>query len=157
MKKSAEAEQLINMIMFITHPAQFALCLSLRSQVKESGGGNVSKALEEWPSLLTGASWIYNRLTPRHRDGGGLDAGYDYLTNFGGSKLNCYLNLPDLGAIMQYRSRGLTALLGRPLSHEVKAWTGGDGVCVARWIKASVTGGMLEWPTAERCKKILLA
>lgn len=151
----AEAEYFVNAVAALTHPAQYALCKQARRKNEMIGSQAVQNALQSWPSIFTGASWIFNRLTPRHRDGGGLDEGYDYLTNFGSPHLNCYLDVPDIGISLQYRSRGIVALLGRPLSHQVQGWTGGDRVCVARWIKSSVVDLPLSWPVIDDVKKVL--
>ena len=108
-------------------------------QALKSGVGLASHhdVLDEWESVWSGISIILNRRTPMHRDWGGAFQFYDLLIS-GGTHTACVLDLPDLGAELQYLPGTAVAISGKVLRHGVKGWEGGERVCAAHFMKDAV-------------------
>jgi hypothetical protein len=155
----SSVDHLINALMSVTHPAQFEAAVKVcNATVRErSLARNILNALSSWSSLCTGASWMFNRITPPHRDNKGFVSGFDYLLTLGGN--HAVLKAEDLGIEVKYRSGCVVAIAGRPLLHEVPRWGTDDRVCAAYWIRRSVFQKYgietLAWSTVKRVKDVL--
>lgn len=145
-------ERLTNVILYLTHPPQYAASQAARRQMVNSAKDpRVLQNLKTWPSLFTGMSWMINRRTPPHRDPAGFTAGFDYLSALGSA--HAMLELEGLGLKVAYARGLVVGLAGKALTHEVKGWEGGDRVCIARWIRRLVFQDLevedVGWATIE--------
>jgi len=154
-----EHEALMNVILYLTHPLQYASSKDARAKIILSGPDHrVAEHLKTWNSLFSGMSWMINRQTPSHRDGSGYTAGFDFLSVAGVA--SSVLELPDLGLKLSYERGCVVGLAGKALSHEVASWMGGDRICCARWIRQQVFQDLnavgVDWPTVAVIGKLLM-
>lgn len=92
--------------------------------------------MEDWKTFFSGIAVISNRVTPNHRDSGGLPRGYDILLSLGDHEAE--LSLDDLNLRLQYHPRSVVALCGKLLRHKVPHWSGEDRVCYVFFQKDKV-------------------
>ncbi|KAI0689469.1 hypothetical protein BC835DRAFT_1219056, partial [Cytidiella melzeri] len=72
-----------------------------------------------WPSVFSGIAVIGNRVTPSHWDRLGRLVWYNLLFSCGTDQ-DYKLDLPDIGASVQYHPGDACFVAGNALQHEVK-------------------------------------
>ncbi|KAG1817218.1 uncharacterized protein BJ212DRAFT_1216342, partial [Suillus subaureus] len=83
-----------------------------------------------WPSIFSRIKVIVNRETPHHWDPGASPSFYNLLVSLGKAH-QAILNLPDLGAELEYPPGTMIYISGRVLEHGIPAWGDGERVIIA--------------------------
>ncbi|KAG1827503.1 uncharacterized protein BJ212DRAFT_1205901, partial [Suillus subaureus] len=83
-----------------------------------------------WPSVFSGIKVIVNQETPHHWDLGASPSFYNLLVSLGKAH-QAILNLPDLGAKLEYPPGTMIYTSGRVLEHGVPAWGDGERIIIA--------------------------
>lgn len=134
---TAKVEALMDALVWLTHNHQYnASSRAISDILKSSTDTKIMGPLNTWQSIFTGHTFIINRITPEHRDTKGFPRGFDYLSVSGTAE--SILHLPDLNLQCTYKSGTVVALAGRVLRHRIERTTGGDRICIARWIRKAV-------------------
>ncbi|KAG2109049.1 uncharacterized protein F5147DRAFT_652614 [Suillus discolor] len=119
-------EQFWSAITSIIAPHQYLAgmqCISSLKQAVKTSNPVV------WPSDFSGIEVIVNRETPYHRDPGASPSFYDLLA---------ILDLPDVGAELQYDPGSMVYICGKVLEHGVPRWRDGERIIIAHFVKDKV-------------------
>jgi hypothetical protein len=134
---TARIEYFVNALVWMLHGPQYRASIDAQEGIKTAVKDHrVHQALENWPSIFTGHTWIVNRTTPPHRDKGGFNGGFDFLSVGGTAK--ALMRVRDINVSCEYNPGTVVAIAGRVLSHEVCQVEDGDRIAVARWVRRAV-------------------
>jgi hypothetical protein len=133
--KMAPLEMEYSLILGLTHLALAAAATEAKARLLSQPHTFESTSL--WPSIFTGIAVIVNRLTPEHKDSGGMHLWYDLLVSAGDAK-GVVLKMPELGAEIRYKPGTIVLLCGKSLIHSVDSWGEGDRICLAHFLKENV-------------------
>ena len=130
-----DTEHDINKLMQLIAPQLFQAGMAAIGTTKQLHSDHPNIGL--WASAFSAIGVIVNRITPAHRDAGGWKACYDLLVAAGTYKM-AYLDLPDLGARIEYNPGTAVAITGKILRHAVVDWKGGERICYAHYMRNNV-------------------
>lgn len=133
----ADLQCILDILLLLTHPSQHAAAVTVIESLRANHSLNARTPHQmEWPSRVwQGISVIINRITRPHRDMLGPAPAFDLLLA-GGSTTHADLQLPRLGASLQYHPGTVVLILAKYITHEVPEWSHGDRVCYAQWLRS---------------------
>ncbi|KAG2112798.1 hypothetical protein BD769DRAFT_1319072, partial [Suillus cothurnatus] len=83
-----------------------------------------------WPSKFSGIEVIVNQEMPHHQDPEASPSFYDLLVSLGKGH-QAILDLPDLGAELEYSPGTMVYICGKVLEHGVSWWGDGERIVIA--------------------------
>jgi hypothetical protein len=145
----------VDTIFSLVHSQLFEVGMKAVEQLKETFGKSEPN-VKKWPSQTTAIGVIVNRKTPLHRDKGGNPSMYDILVAAGTYK-SCLMELPDIGAMLQYNPGTVIAICGKVLRHGVRSWEGGERICYPFYCRDNVHHRLnlprTDWPHLSEFQK----
>lgn len=124
----------------IMSPAQYGSSFRMQRQIATSVAVNhrqeMLDLLEHWCSPFHCFQLVVNRETREHRDTRGWPLGFDLLSTFG-SYTGGVLSLPTIGITCDYNPGTVTGLMGKILTHGVRA-VDGERFCIAQFVRPGV-------------------
>lgn len=136
MTEMLEVQSFLDTTLLLTHPSQYVAGVSVVADIlADPDLTRRAPDRQGWPShVWQGVSVMINRITPLHVDAKGDPAGFDLLLA-AGPAVHAELTVPELNGSFIYLPGTIVLLQGKQIKHQVKAWTAGDRICYAQWIR----------------------
>jgi hypothetical protein len=123
------------MLLGLVAPELFSAGMRAIETIKELHSDRPN--IDLWTSAFSAIGIIVNRETLTHRDAGGWRTCYDLLVA-AGTYESAYLDVPDLGARIEYNPGTAVFITGKILRHAVTSWKGGERICYAHYMRNNV-------------------
>ena len=137
MEASNYLEKFLNLTLSLINPGLFKQGLDMLHKLCQLD--TTKEIAQQWQSVYTGISIIWNRRTPFHWDSKGRPEWYDTLVSYSVRRTRPLLSIQDLGLDLNYASRTVVSFCGTILEHQVSSWGVGDRICYAHFMQELVS------------------
>jgi hypothetical protein len=119
----SESNAILSAILGVIHPHLYNSGWNTFSRLRQTAEIARQDVLQDWTSVFSGTSVIFNGNVRAHRDGQSRHNWYDLLATLGCYR-NCNLELPGLGLTLEYGPGTVVGLSGMVLEHQVSHFEG---------------------------------
>jgi hypothetical protein len=123
LEEISESNAILSAILGVIHPHLYKSGQDTFSRLRRAAEIDRQDVLQDWTSVFSGISVIFNGNVRAHRDGQSRYHWYDLLATMGRYQ-NCKLELPGLGFSLDYSPGTVVGLSGMMVEHQVSHYEG---------------------------------